>query len=266
MNVYIDLPALKAAMGITSTANDSVLLANAEAASRLIDAYTHRQFYVSEAPRYFDTHWRDLVLIDDCLGLTALTSDSDLDATFDGTTWAAQDYYLWPDNRWPKREIRLLQGGRYRFRRETWRYLKAVGTWGYAETQNPFAAESVTATVADATSEAITLSATPTVIGVGHTIKIGAEQMFIRARTGANVTATRGVNGTTATAHSAASVFYMRYPAQIAYATQWLATLWFNERASPNLRMQMIGEYQEMRGGGTEMDRTLSRLIGSFGI
>lgn len=267
MNLYTNVAALKASLGITGTTHDAVLLATIESASRLIDEYTHRTFYVSEGTRYFDTQWHHTTQIEDCLGISSLQTDTQLDATFDGETLVeGTDYYLWPDNTWPKLQIRTLQGGVKNFGAPRRRYIKAVGTWGYGDglSNDPWQLETVTGTVATASGTTLTLSGTPGNVDAGSTIRLGDEQMYVTARTGTSVTIVRGVNGTTATAHTSAPVYYAKYPAMIVQAVTWLSSLWFNERQSPGLRMQMIGEYQEQRGGGLETDRMLSRLLGSF--
>lgn len=266
MNLYLDLASFKSALGITVSTDDAFLLANLEAASRLVDVHTRRHFYTAQGTRYFDTQWPDRVLMDDCLAITSFYQDSDRDATYDGTTMVeGADYYLWPDNEWPKLQARVLQGYNNALGGWSRRHLKITGTWGYGDGQSndPWALTAVTGTVATTSGTALTISVSAG-ISAGATIRLGTEQMYVESVSTTTATVRRAVNGTTATAHTAAAIYTAKYPAVIKQAVQWLASLWRNEATSPGIRMQMIGEYQEQRGGNNETERHLARLLGGY--
>lgn len=133
-NGYATLLELKARLGIPSsdTAEDALLEANVEAASRAIDNETSRVFYATTATRYFDAASPELVLVDDLLSLTTLKTDDDGDGTFE-TTWASTEYVLWPYNTTPKTRIKTAPLGGYRFPTLP-RGVEVVGSWGYSAT------------------------------------------------------------------------------------------------------------------------------------
>jgi hypothetical protein len=266
VNLYIDLAFAKTAMGITTTANDAILLANIEAASRLIDSMTGRHFYTVNATRYFDTQWCDTTLIDDVLSISSVGMDSDADATYDGTMLVeGTDFYLWPDNNWPKLQMHILQGSVNHFAHSRRRWLKITGVWGYGDglSSNPWTTTAVTGTVGTTSGTALTLSVSAGV-AAGQTIKLADEQMYVSAVTTTTATVVRGVNGTTPITHAAATISTAKYPAVAKQAVQYLSALWMNEAKSPGVRMQMIGEYQEQRGGAMESDRFLMRMLGGI--
>lgn len=121
-NAYCTRLELKAALRLgTATHDDDTLFDNTiGAASRDVDAYTGRQFWVTgTVARVFSADDYTVCQIDDIPG-TAITvkSSSNADGTFD-VTWAATDYQLEPINgvldglTWPY--TRLVAVGSYSF-------------------------------------------------------------------------------------------------------------------------------------------------------
>lgn len=267
MNLYANLYDLKSWLCLTGTSDDALLLAILEAVSREADAYCGRHFFTETATRYFDGSRGTTLLIDDVLSVSALTTDSELDNTFDGETWvAASDYVLGPDNTWPRWKVFSLigVGGDY-----AWlplqRYVKIVGTWGYGAGRNadPWTATAITGTVADTTGTSLTLSAAGTV-RAGHTIKIGTEQLYVSAVSTTTATVTRGVNGTTAAAHTAVAISLAEYPANLEQSVTWFAAETYKNRAYAGFVAESVGEHRVQLQAPQQMLEQQFRLLGSL--
>ena len=128
-NEYATTASLKARLGITGSGSDTVLGEVLEGASRLIDGFTGRTFYGSEAEtRYFTTDDTGTVFIDDLVSVTSVKTDEDGDRTYE-RTWASTDYDLLPHNVTPKTRLVLAPEGRYVFPTLP-RSVQIVGTWG----------------------------------------------------------------------------------------------------------------------------------------
>jgi len=98
-NGYCTLAQVKAALRITDNTDDTLIEGSVEAASRLIDGYTLRNFYsVGTATRLFTAPDPLYCPIDDIAG-TAITiqTSTQADGTFD-VTFAVTDYQLEPLN------------------------------------------------------------------------------------------------------------------------------------------------------------------------
>lgn len=96
---YCTLAQVKAALRITDSTDDALIEGSVEAASRLIDGYTLRNFYQSgTVSRLFTAPDPLYCPIDDLAG-TAITiqTSSQANGTFD-VTFAASDYQLEPLN------------------------------------------------------------------------------------------------------------------------------------------------------------------------
>lgn len=115
-NGYCTLAEVKAAARITDTVDDSLLEMCIEAASRQIDGYCSRNFFVAgttATARTFVATNSNFVPVDDFASTTgfALATSSGLDGVFDAT-WGTADYQLEPLNgisdgiSWPYTRIR----------------------------------------------------------------------------------------------------------------------------------------------------------------
>ncbi len=244
MNLYATLGALKASLGVTSTARDGVFLSHLAGASRRIDLYCGRVFFVSEGDRYFDGPCGPLVYTDDYLRLDALGTDSELDGTFDGEAWVeGVDYVTSPYNAWPKFGIEVHVAGGKRWTPQR-RYIKATGLWGYGdgERATPWDACAVTAAVASTDGTTLTLSADD-VVSPGHTLVIEEEQFFVESVGTLSAVVKRGVNGTVAAVHSAAAVSLVRYPAAVERACVTLAIAGAKREGKAGMQTERIGDY-----------------------
>jgi len=250
MNYYVNLYDLKSRLGISVTTYDSLLEAMMDAASRYVEELARRKFYSWRASLYFDTGAETdfLLLPEDLLSVTSLAADSELDATYDGEAWAENtDYMLYPANGYPKARIRTMSTGSYALPANQVRYLKITGVWGFGNgfSAHPWRTTAITATLASAAATTITLSA-GSVVHRGHTILVEDEQILVETEpvtAGGSTTATvqRGMNGTTAAAHSAKAVYLASYPRLIEQATMEFATRFYNQVG------QAIGDYQSER-------------------
>lgn len=131
-NGYCTLNELKARLGITDNADDTILENVIEAASRVIDSDCNTRFYAANETRYYSAEAHGLVTVDDLLSVSSLATDDALDGTY-STTWAATDYQLYPFNSTPYREIRVKPAGTKLFPISAYRGLiKVTGSFGYS--------------------------------------------------------------------------------------------------------------------------------------
>jgi hypothetical protein len=94
-NGYATLQQVKDALRITDAVDDSLIEMSIEAASREIDSYCQRVFYLTTATRTYRADDNFLLEIDD---LTTLTSIKTTAQTAWDTTWGTADYQLEPTN------------------------------------------------------------------------------------------------------------------------------------------------------------------------
>jgi hypothetical protein len=277
-NLYATVTELKSRLGITGTDQDVLLAAALEVASRRVDVLCGgRRFFTTLATRYMDTQDdpEELLLSDDCLGLSALGMDSERDGTFDGETWAENtDWAFWPWASWPAFSIQTLPNGSYSFPKRARRYMRATGVWGYGDgTASPWADSGVTAVVATASGRTLTLGSES--IGdlvAGQTLQLGTEQMTLVSATAgtagvaaipahdavpevpsvpmvpATALVTRAINGTVGAAHAVAGALSIaQYPVQIVYATLALATRVYVQAPGEILMRETVGDYSYAR-------------------
>jgi len=197
-----------AGAGATST-DDATILRWQLAASREIEKHlAGRHFYTKTATMYFDGDGPILYLPPplDLLEITTLKVDADGDGVYETTV---TDYWLIPTNGTPKSCIELKSGSFPSLRNA----VEIVGKWGYSDESE---VTGLTGTVADGTSTTLTASADATdLIYAGDTLLIEDEQIYVTEVNAATLTVTRGVNGTTATAHAAVAISVRTYPQDI---------------------------------------------------
>lgn len=141
---YINRDDFKAYAGENTSTWDSVIDSTVITASRAIDTFCGRKFYLdaTATPRVFATRRSDQVLVSDfgsTSGLVVATDDTD-DGTF-ATTWAASDYELEPPNGvndagipWPYTAVRAV--GSHLFPtcgRRSYR-VRVTARWGFPST------------------------------------------------------------------------------------------------------------------------------------
>lgn len=240
-NTYLTLDALKGpgVLNITGSEHDERLLAVAETASRSVDRYCNRSFYVLSAARRFDGSGGPRLLVPDliCVNRDGLRTDEDGDGHPD-TVWASGDFRLMPSNADPdgdsnpaSRPYTALEaaGERTRFpagrgsvrvsgKWGWWRHLRPTGRLESALTE----AGKTTLDLADG-SEAL----------AGQTILVGSEQMYVQARQSNALTVRRGVNGTARMGHDVgAQVSVFEYPLPVSEAALTLAAILWRRGSS----------------------------------
>jgi hypothetical protein len=238
-NSYVSLDVLKSSgvLNITGTGDDTRLLALLESASRLIDRYCNRHFYVLNAARKFDGDGNVGLLAPDLISIDTdgLKTDDNQDRSFE-TTWATTDYLLLPSNADPttagnprsrpytRVEVDVAAGNKSPFTRGR-QTVQITGQWGWWRHLNR-ATETANA-IADATTTTVSVSSR-TDVEAGHTLLIDSEQVYVKSYTGNTLTVARGVNGTTAASHSGgAAIDVYEYPGPILEAAILLAArLW----------------------------------------
>lgn len=138
---YATTTELKNRIGIRDMVDDAIMGQVLDAVSRGIDNYCGRSFYASTAGvlRYYTPLSAEMVLIDDCIALSAVATDDNADRTY-ATTWATTDYDLLPENAAangaPYDTIATTPVGSYCF--PSWRRsLKLTGAWGWPAVPDP---------------------------------------------------------------------------------------------------------------------------------
>ena len=212
----------------TATTNDALHLSILESASRAVDRYVDRSRFGSGFGPRTGTNRYDiweytnaLRLDDDLLSVTTLTL---LDATAGaslGTPVEGTDYYLRGRAGYesPYRDIVLHGAGTITNLGVGYRVASVEGSFGYQDSRvSQGTMGTVSASVTSATL-------TGGVAYAGQTLLNGSEQMYVTASTGGTaLTVTRGVNGTTAAVHAAASpIGVYQYPAEVVEATLEIA-------------------------------------------
>lgn len=262
MNLYATLDAAKSVLGLSATTYDAQLLEHLEDASRRIDTHCGRAFYTEDGTRYFDGRCGTKLYVDDFLSLTEVVTDSERDNTFDGETWTdGDDYVVWPDNRYPKIGLLALPDGSYAWEGYE-RYVKLVGTWGYGDGKRaqPWDSLTATGTVGTTTGTTLTLSASGEV-EAGHTLLCEDEQLYVSAVSGTDATVERGVNGSTAAAHSGAALSIARYPVQVEKATPHIAIALFQRSGKGAYKSERIGDYQYTLATDSDMAEFMHRAL-----
>ena len=261
MNSYATLTQIKAELGISATTNDTTLLRMLEAASRMVDSFCNRFFYVSEGIKYFDgacpLFISDLLSID----TSGFATDEDGDLDYDNTL-ATTDYILYPLNDFPKIYIQLDPDSSYGgFGGSIRKGVKITGKWGYGDSisATPYKATAITGTVATAGGTTLTLSADGT-IEAGHTILCEIEQMYVTALGTLSATVKRGVNGTAGAIHSAKALSIYQYPDDIIQVCLMLSERLYGTRGRA-FQSERIGDHTYTLAEGGMVDAEIAILL-----
>lgn len=256
-NLYADVNAFRGLFinNQTLDANDQAAVIRAlEAASRRVDDMTHRTMYAETATRVLNGNGRSWMWVPDLLAVTTIKLDEDGDRTFELTLAAAADYYLKrrgykDEDALPYTTLELdhVNGQRTSLLKQR-RLVQIVGRWGYIEETEAVesAGTAITGTLADATDLTLATSADAD-LGIGQTLKLENEQVYISGGTTSPWTVVRGVNGTTAAAHAAVAVNRYVYTPKIVQATLILAGRLIKRRESSyaNVSQNLISGIQD---------------------
>ena len=211
---YISREATKAAVGLAGADLDSLIDSYIEAASEDIEAFLGRRFIPETATKLFRWPPRvggGYVLQLDDLDLIAVTTLKAAAQDASPITIVAADYFLEPVNSGPpytRIEIDLSSSAAFEAGDTPQRSIAVTGRWGYAEATK---AAGALAEADDGTELALNVTDS-SLIGVGDTILIGTEAMFVSAKillttgTTLNDTLTANKNDTLVTVASGAAV------------------------------------------------------------
>jgi len=236
---------------LASTDDDTQLRLIIEAASRLIDNYCGRWFYVLSGTKYYPGA-DAIVTLDDILSITTLKTDTDADGIFESTLTENTDFFLFPLNTYPKRRAEINWAGNYGdFAHTIQRGIQIVGLFGYGdgESATPYSSSGATLTASTSSTTSVTISSA--VFEVGQTILVESEQMYITAVASTGLTVNRAVNGTTGAIHSAQTAYIYSYPSPIIEATLMTASrLWKRKETSfaTIVGAPELGPYEIHRG------------------
>jgi hypothetical protein len=131
------LAELKASLNITDSVDDTALEAAITAASRMIDDYTERFFYVngsvgSPVTRYYTALDPYTINVDDITTVSEIATDDNFDFTY-GTVFTTTDFMVEPINN-PIKGFpynRLLAIGSYIFPYQLPQAVRVKGVWGF---------------------------------------------------------------------------------------------------------------------------------------
>ena len=203
-NWYLTREQFKGAIPKTGEAKDAAIDLVIEQASREIDALTNRRFIPETKLRNYAWPQRNgrrvyvIYLDEDLLSISALTKEGD-----DATVIAAADFFLEPQGIGPpynRIEIDLASTSFFSAKNTHQRQIRVTGSWGYSD--DTLGASALNdATDINTTDTAIVVDDSA-LVGVGDTILMGTEQMFVTEKVLPHeLTVIRGVNGTTAATH-----------------------------------------------------------------
>ena len=238
MNAYNNIVTLKRRMDLSSTSgqgwNDADLRILLEAASRQIDIYCNRFFYVDEQTWYFDGAASPMWL-PDILVVSTFKLDEDSDATFESTLTEDTDFALYPLNTYPKWEAAVLTQGDYgSFASGIKKGVEITATFGYGDgiSATPYSDSGNNVQDDPLSSSATTIAVTDgTLFGAGQTLRIESEQVYILSISSNTLTVTRAVNGTTAASHvQDTDIYIYDYPRPIMEAALIQAMRWYKRR------------------------------------
>lgn len=262
MNCYSTVSNMQTRLGIGD--NVDYLLMLLDAASRIADQMSGRHFYVQTATKYFDGTRHGIIPLPDCLSVTTLKTDPLRDETYTDSWTEGTDFVLEPQDYFPRLQLRRKMGSSRGFTLIGGRsWIQIVGSWGAGDMRSasPWLLVSETGTVASTTGTTLALSAHDD-LSAGHTILLGSEQMFVTAISGNNATVVRGVNGTTAAAHSGAAIYRADYPAEVIRGTEAVACMMYRDMQRTGIQSEQIGNYAYTLSNPVHSDNQIKRLFG----
>ncbi|MCY4364872.1 MAG: hypothetical protein OXE17_01390 [Chloroflexi bacterium] len=272
-NAYCDLDTLKSAgaLNISGNAHDRRLLNLLEEASRLIDGYCNRHFYVLETTRQFEANWwspgLQQLLVPDLISVDSARVAAKFDGGAGQPKWRTASYRLYPMDASPERAwgrpytrmaIEPVCTPLCR-RTDCHALVEIAGRWGYrldlvetgATTGAALAAGDTTVTLSDADA-----------LAPGHTLALDDEQVYVTAVAAPEATLERGVNGTEAAAHTTATPIRLyRYPGPVSEGCLQLAVqLWHTrDRAARGFE-----DPRRPAGEAVDPGRELKSLVAAY--
>jgi hypothetical protein len=242
VNLYATPTTLESVLGVTD-----INIIYLEAASRSIDRYCNRHFYIEQGTKYFNGD-DGFIEIEDLLDLTSIKMDSDLDGVYE-EEWKTEDYILYPLNKFPKTWFEASTFGSYTILNAP-KVCEIIGTWGYSRTSTPYydSGVNIITTGTDDTDLITTGKLTE-----GQTILVESEQMYISSYyaetsgeppvTTHHIVVKRGINGTTAVKHDSKTAYIYEYPSEITQVCLEIASRMYETRKAQGIVSERIGDY-----------------------
>lgn len=230
INVYATPTNLKKRIGIEDTTHDATLWHLLHVASRIVDGFCGRHFYVSTESKRFDVRDRYGVHIDDLIEVAQVVEDWDGDGVFERVRHRSE-YVLYPLDANPTSAHGLPFHVMRTRRRSSTRWfpsgraaVQVTGQWGYRSHFVSLGAYvSNSGVQLTAASRSVRVDDDSGLLA-GNTILIGNEQMFVTQIGASVLNLVRGVNGTSATHHPDASgLKVLQFPAEVVEATLLIA-------------------------------------------
>ena len=230
LNVYATPASLKRRVGIADTTHDATLWHLLHVASRIVDGFCRRQFYVSTESKRFDVRYGDGVHVDDLIEVSQVVEDWDGDGVFERVRHRSE-YVLYPldanptsPHGFPFHVMRTSRRSSGRCFPSGRAAVQINGRWGYRSHVVPLGAYvSNSGEQLTAASRSIRVD-DDAGLSAGNTIQIDSEQMFVTQVSNSLMNVIRGVNGTPATQHADASeVKVLQFPAEVVEATLLIA-------------------------------------------
>jgi hypothetical protein len=262
MNCYATVDDMQSRLSVSENVEYFLTLLNA--ASRVADQMSGRHFYTETATKYFSGTHHPFLVLPDLQSVTTLKTDPIRNETYSDSWVEGTDYVLEPQDKYPRMKLRKkvhMPNGFTLIGGKAW--LEITGVWGAGNMRNanPWILITGTATVADGTTTTLTLSSGHGV-KAGMTIKIGSEQLFVSASATTTATVIRGVNGTTAAAHTTAAISKAEYPAEVVRGTQAVACMMFRDMQRTGIQSETIGNYAYSLSNPVHTDGQIRRLFG----
>ncbi len=226
MNIYATPASLKRRVGIADMTHDATLWHLLHVASRIVDGFCGRRFYVSTESKRFDVRDRNGVHVDDLIEVAQVVEDWDGDGVFERVRHRSE-YVLYPldanptsPHGLPFHVIRTSRRSSGRCFPSGRAAVQVSGRWGYRSHCVPLGAYvSNSGTQLTAASRSVRVDDDAGLMA-GQTILIDHEQMFVKQVGSSLMNVVRGVNGTPATNHlDGSEVKVLQFPAEVVEAT-----------------------------------------------
>lgn len=239
INTYAGPDTLKLRAGITGSTQESLLWLALFGASRAVDRYCNRHFYVLNATRRFDVENPAKLPVPDLTAITTIREDADRDRVFE-LSLNSDQYLLYPLNASPDRpwgrpysSVHADPDGTRPHFTVGRRTIEIDGDWGFRSVLQDTGADLNVGAPLSATTTSVTVT-DGALVAPGTTLRIEQEQVFVRLVADNVLTVERGINGTTAVTHAdGIDVMVFSYPAAVSEATLLIAGRLFSRKDSP---------------------------------
>ena len=237
INTYAGPDTLKLRAGITGSTQESLLWLALYGASRAVDRFCNRHFFVLNQTRRFDVEHPDKLPVPDLATITTIREDADRDREFE-LSLTSDQYLLYPLNASPDRPWGRPYSSTHADPHGTHpaftvgrRTIEIDGDWGFRCVLQDTGVDLNVGAPLTATATSVTDGA---LVAPGATLRIEQEQVFVRLVAANVLTVERGVNGTSAVTHAdGTDLMGMTYPAAVSEATLLVAGRLFSRKDNP---------------------------------